>query len=106
MQHLTSQHDLDAALQGPECVLLKHGAHCPISAAARREMDGFTDRNPGVALYALEVTEHRDLSDALAERLAIPHQSPQLILLRDGRAEWHATHFAITARALEDRLAG
>lgn len=106
MRHLTSPHDLDAALAGPEAVLLKHGAHCPISAAARREMAGFAERNPHVALFALEVTEHRELSETLAERLAVPHQSPQLILLRDGAPEWHVTHFAITARALEDRLAG
>jgi len=49
------------------------------------------------------VREDRPLSLAVAERTGVEHQSPQVICLREGRACWHASHTAITARALEEQ---
>ena len=105
MQDLTSEHDLDALLGAPgDVVLLKHGAHCPISAGARDAVGEFTRDHPDVAVYGVEVTGHRALSDRVAERLGVPHQSPQLFVLRDGRATWRAEHFAITPEAIAEHV--
>jgi bacillithiol system protein YtxJ len=106
MHDVTTRDELDAALQAPEAVLLKHGARCPISAAAREALDAFAAERPGVTIYRLEVTEHRALSDAVAERLGVPHESPQAFVLRDGRPAWYAEHFAITADALAGHVGG
>ena len=43
---------------------------------------------------------HRRLSDSAAERFGIRHETPQAILLKDGRPVWNASHFRITADAL------
>ena len=106
MQELTTRDAVDTVLRAPEAVLLKHGASCPISRAARGELQTFTDRQPHVAVYGLEVTEHRDLSDYVAERLGVTHASPQLFVLRDGRPVSRAEHFEISAQRLEQALAG
>jgi bacillithiol system protein YtxJ len=106
MQELTTRDAVDDVLRAPEAVLLKHGAHCPISRAARGELQTFTDRQPDVAVYGLEVTEHRDLSDYVAERLGVVHASPQLFVLRDGQPVSRAEHFEISAQRLEQELAG
>ena len=104
MQDLTTEHEADAAFREPTAVLLKHGAHCPISRAARAELDDFAARRPEVPVYRVEVTEHRALSDALADRLGVEHQSPQAFVLRGGRTEWHAEHFDITADGLDRQV--
>ena len=105
MQEITTRSDMDAVLGASEAILLKHGAHCPISASARKELATFAADHPDAAVALLEVTAHRELSDQVADQLGVPHQSPQALLLRDGEVAWQATHFDITARALEAQLA-
>lgn len=105
MRDLTNDDAPDALLQEPTAVLLKHGMHCPISGAAREELAAFAERHPDVPVYRVEVTEQRAMSDSLAERLGVPHQSPQAFVLRAGEPVWHAAHFAITTHALERQLA-
>jgi bacillithiol system protein YtxJ len=100
MQDLKSPDELAAALATPGAVLLKHGATCGISAAARDALAAFSAEHPGVPVYGVEVTGQRAVSDLVAERLGVPHESPQVFVLRGGRPVWHAAHFAITAEAL------
>ncbi len=104
MKTLTSRSDVDAVLGADEAVLLKHGAHCPISARARDEMAAFEKSRPDVSIAAIEVTEHRDLSQHAAQTLGVEHQSPQLLVIRSGKVTWSAEHHAITAKDLAVRL--
>jgi bacillithiol system protein YtxJ len=106
MQELTTPDELTAALQAPEALLLKHGATCPISAAARRAMETLARTHPDLPIYGVEVTGHRALSDAVGERFATPHESPQLFLVRGGQPVWKAQHFAITPEAVAAQLGG
>lgn len=48
----------------------------------------------------VRVIEERPVSLALAERVAVKHESPQALLIRDGQALWHDSHEAVTAQAL------
>jgi bacillithiol system protein YtxJ len=104
MRDLTSLDAADAAMQEPTAVLLKHGLHCPISGAAREELADFAARHPEVPVYGVEVTGNRALSEELAKRLGVPHQSPQAFVLRGGRPVWYAEHFDITAQDVERQL--
>jgi bacillithiol system protein YtxJ len=101
---MTDTAAIDALLAEPSALLLKHGRSCPISAAARDEIDAFVGRHPDAPVYALEVTEHRALSDDVAQRLGIAHASPQAILLRAGEPVWRAERFDVTADAIERAL--
>ena len=104
MRDVTTMEELEAALAEREVVLLKHGATCPISRAARRELDAFCDANPQARVCGVEVTGRRALSDEIARRLGVRHASPQVFLLRDGAVAWQATHFEISARELMKRM--
>ena len=104
MRDLTSQDDLDALLREPRAVLLKHGASCPISAAARKEVDALAAGPLDTPIYRLEVTGQRALSDDVAERLGVAHESPQVMILRDGRPTWRAEHFEISADGIRREL--
>ncbi|HVE78149.1 MAG TPA: bacillithiol system redox-active protein YtxJ [Gemmatimonadaceae bacterium] len=104
MRDLTSPDELDALLREPEVVLLKHGAHCPISANARDELARLEKSRPDTPVYGVEVTSSRALSNDLAQRLGVRHESPQAFVLREGRVAWKATHLNITAEALGEQL--
>jgi bacillithiol system protein YtxJ len=76
-------------------VIFKHSLTCPISAAANEQMAEF----PGeVAL--VEVQRARELSNEIEKRLGLAHESPQVIVLRNGQVVWNASHFRITADAV------
>lgn len=106
MRNCCSQPDVDALLAAEEVVLLKFGAHCPISARARDELTAFGTAHPDVNVAGIDVTAHRDLAKYTAERLGVAHQSPQVFILRGGKVAWTAVHYSITAQDLEERLGG
>jgi len=82
VRSLTSLAELDALLKEPGPTLLfKHSTRCPISAEALEEMGAF-----GGAFVYLDLIAHRDVSDEIARRLGVRHESPQLILVKAGRA--------------------
>jgi bacillithiol system protein YtxJ len=104
MEPITDKSGFERVTALPAALLLKHGARCPISANARAEVERFTSSNRDVPAFSLEVTEHGDLSRDVAYALGVHHESPQLVLLRDGRPEWHMEHYDISAGDIEERL--
>ena len=72
-------------------IVFKHSNACSISARAYREME----KVDGVNI--LEVQSARDVSRELANRTGVRHETPQVIILRGGKAVWNASHFDVTA---------
>lgn len=80
-------------------VIFKHSLTCPISAAAYEQMAEFDGE---VAL--IEVQRARELSTEIENRLGIAHESPQVIVLRNGQVVWNASHFRVTADAVAEAV--
>jgi bacillithiol system protein YtxJ len=80
-------------------VLFKHSTTCPISSAAYEQMSKVKE---DVSLVVVQ--RARDLSSEIASRTGIRHESPQAIVLRNGQAVWSASHFDITADAVEQAV--
>lgn len=87
-------------------ILYKHSSRCGISLMAREEVELFAAARPDVPIFQLDVAAQRPLSQALAALLGVPHASPQVVLLRDQRSIWSASHFRITAAALRAAASG
>ena len=77
-------------------ILFKHSATCGISARAYREM---TKLEKPIALVTVQ--NARALSSEIESRFAIPHETPQVLIVRDGKLAWSASHFRITADAVK-----
>ncbi len=101
---LESRSDLDDALGRPLAILFKHSPRCGISAAAHHEVERFVEAHPDVPVFRIDVLAARDVSDAVAERFGIVHHSPQVILCRDGRAVWNASHYAVRSDRLAEQV--
>ena len=104
LMHLSDLDMLEAAiaesLERP-VLLFKHSRTCGISCEALDELRTHLERGPVDAGYKMiTVQSPRGVSDTVAERLGIRHETPQAILLRDGEAVWTASHFRITAAEL------
>jgi bacillithiol system protein YtxJ len=87
-------------------VLFKHSPTCGISAHVHYNlMPLVRNLELDADWYLISVRAHRDVSDAIAERLQVWHASPQVIVLRDGAVKWHGSHFGITERSVLRALA-
>ncbi|HSS48947.1 MAG TPA: monothiol bacilliredoxin BrxC family protein, partial [Thermoanaerobaculia bacterium] len=66
------------------------------------ELQCFADESPaGGHLFAvIEIQVARAVSDALAQRTGVRHESPQIFLLRQGQVAWQASHYGINRQAL------
>ena len=80
-------------------IVFKHSNACSISARAYREMEKFEGQ-----VNILEVQSARDVSRELANLTGVRHETPQVIVLRDGKAVWNASHFDVTARDVAKAL--
>src|SRR5688572_19331145 len=112
LTHLSDREMLDAAIAEARelpVMLFKPSRISGISYEALDELHEHVARNaaePGHASNrVITVQTHRRLSDNAAARFGIRHETPQAILLRDGRPVWNASHFRITADALARALA-
>lgn len=84
--------------------LLKHSLSCPISSAAFQEYQKYADLNPNVPTYYLAVQDSRTLSNEIAEKFEIKHESPQAILFSKGVPLWNSSHWDITNESLADAI--
>ncbi|MDF2926837.1 MAG: ral stress protein [Paenibacillaceae bacterium] len=86
-------------------LLLKHSTRCPISAEAYDQFMKHVNKEPVAGMqYALVlVVEQRAISNAVAEELGVKHESPQVLLIKDGQVVWHTSHWRITADALKEQ---
>ena len=82
-------------------IIFKHSRSCGISCEAYDELHAhIADAAVEASYNVITVQSHRGVSDEAAARLGIRHETPQVILLRDGVPVWNASHFRITAGEL------
>jgi bacillithiol system protein YtxJ len=87
-------------------LLFKHSYSCGVSAEALDELLAHLAEKRGDARYAMvTVQTHRDVSNAIAAKLGVRHETPQALLVQDGRVVWSASHFRVNADALAKALA-
>ncbi len=95
----------ETAKEGP-VLIFKHSTTCPISGRAAQRMDKML-RETDEALpkfYMVKVIESRPVSNAIEGMYEVKHESPQILLIKDGKAVWNTSHDEITAEAVLDAL--
>jgi bacillithiol system protein YtxJ len=100
---------LDASASRP-VLLFKHSYACGTSAEALDELIAHLDdqRRLDTDYAVVTVQTHREISNAVSARLGVRHETPQALLIHEGRVVWSASHFRVTAdavaRAIETHL--
>ena len=82
--------------------IFKHSTRCGTSSMALRQFESqFEADNTSVKLYFLDLLSFKDISNEIAIRFQVFHESPQLIVLKDGNTIHHSSHHQIDASLLE-----
>lgn len=99
--YLTSAEQLeeaDSVSREMPVLIYKHSTRCHICSMALSRIERGWDAPDydKVKPYFLDVLKHREVSDAVAQRYGIEHQSPQVLLIRNGKCIYSESHSAIT----------
>ncbi|MEZ4856947.1 MAG: bacillithiol system redox-active protein YtxJ [Gelidibacter sp.] len=83
--------------------IFKHSTRCGISRMVIKQFESDYNLTNNLDLYYLDLLSYRAISNEIANRFDIVHESPQLILIKNGIVVAQASHSAINALEL-DRL--
>jgi len=85
--------------------IFKHSTTCGISRMVLRglEADYDIDANE-LDFYYLDLKAYREISNEIAARFQVWHESPQMILIKNGTAVYNASHSAVNTHGLKERL--
>ena len=104
---LRQHRDLEQLLQRSKIdpvLIFKHSTQCSVSDQAYEEFTRFLENAGDLACGLVLVIENRDISNAIAARLGVRHESPQAIVVKDGKPEWNASHWSITMESLAQAI--
>lgn len=94
--------ELDALLEKSNeqpVVLFKHSTTCPISSGVYNEVS-----RADADINLIVVQRARPVSNAVAERTGIRHETPQALVVKNGAVVYHASHYDVTADDVEKSL--
>jgi bacillithiol system protein YtxJ len=96
---LTDEKQLDdiiAASHQKPAAIYKHSTRCSVSVMVKKSLEQqWRLSDDALPVYYLDLLKFRSVSDQIEKKLYVYHESPQLILIRDGKAVYHASHSEI-----------
>ena len=104
--HLTDEEQLsniiEKSKENPQ-VIFKHSNRCSISSVALHRLQ--RANQPGeIDFYFLDLIRYRSLSNKIAETFKVRHESPQVLLIKDGKCIFHESHLSIYMHEIIDQV--
>ncbi len=85
--------------------IFKHSTRCSISRMALKGFEReYKLSETDAKLYFLDLLEHRDISNGISTKFNVMHQSPQLLLIKNGHCLYHVSHSDIDATDLLSKI--
>lgn len=86
-------------------LIFKHSTRCPVSSMAKTRLErGLTPDN--IDFYYLDLIKHRNISQKIAETFDVNHESPQILLIKNGICIYDESHSGITMDEIVEQTAG
>lgn len=103
---LTSLAQLDEIAQAQSTqVIFKHSTRCPVSSMAKRTVEYNWDELPqDTNVYLLDLIQYRDISNTIAGRWKVEHQSPQVLVVKGEDCVYNASHESINVEDIAKHL--
>ena len=84
-------------------VIFKHSTRCGVSSMAKNRLER-SAAPENVDFYYLDLVRHRNLSNKIAEDFAVSHQSPQVLLIKNGECVYEESHSGIQMDEIEQMV--
>ena len=84
-------------------VIFKHSTRCSISSVAKSRLEKSKTQTE-VSFYYLDLITYRSLSNAVAERFSIEHESPQILVIKGGKCVYDESHMGIRMDEILEKM--
>jgi len=90
--------DIKALSEDVPVMIFKHSTRCSLSSMSldRLLRNWREEDHKNVVPYHLDIIENRELSNQISHEFGVPHQSPQVIVLKNGVSVYDNSHFGIS----------
>jgi bacillithiol system protein YtxJ len=103
--HLTDEEQLKSIISKSQVkpqVIFKHSTRCSISAVALQRLQK-AQQPADIDFYFLDLLAHRHLSNRIAEIFRVHHESPQILLIKNGECIFEESHLSISLDEVLDQ---
>jgi bacillithiol system protein YtxJ len=94
---LTDETGIDTIVQQSKLkpqVIFKHSTRCSISSVALSRLERST-QPAGMDFHFLDLIRYRDISNKIAGQFSVYHESPQVLVIKDGECTYSESHSGI-----------
>ncbi len=95
--------DIKARSKEKPQVIFKHSTRCAVSGIAKSRLER-AEVPANVDFYFLDLIKYRHLSDKVAEDFAVYHESPQVLLIRNGECVYDESHSGISMDEITEAI--
>jgi len=100
LQHIDQIEEIKESSHNKLQLLFKHSTRCVISKMALKNFENDFLLHDVIEAYYLDLIAHRNISNKIADDFGITHQSPQILLIKEGKVVYHESHEGIDANVL------
>lgn len=98
---LKSESDLEniiaaSFLNNSAIAIFKHSTRCSISSVAKNRLESSWDFNEQLPIYYLDLIKFRNISSLIADKFNVQHESPQLLIIKNGESIFNSSHMSIS----------
>lgn len=102
LEHITQIKDIkEESIQQP-IMIFKHSTRCSISAMAwnRLKSNWTAEDSIKIKPYYLDLITYREISEAITQEFNVYHESPQVIIIKEGKATYNSSHMGINYKEI------
>ena len=79
-------------------LIFKHSTRCAISSTVKYRLESFWKNDDNFPTYYLDLIKFRELSDQIANNFSVYHESPQVLVIKDGKCVYNSSHLSISVK--------
>ena len=83
-------------------IIFKHSTRCAVSSMAKNRLE--RSAAPDADFYFLDLIQHRNISGKIAEEFSVYHESPQILLIKNGECVYDESHSGISMDEIADQV--
>jgi bacillithiol system protein YtxJ len=85
-------------------LIFKHSRSCSISNTALNRLERNWNSDQEAKAYLLDLLTYRNISNAIADRFGVQHESPQVLIIEQGKSVYDRSHFDINYQDIKGKL--
>ena len=96
--HLTDEEQIKQIITKSQTraqVIFKHSTRCSISSVALQRLQRVS-QPADIDFYFLDLLSYRNVSNKIVQTFEVPHESPQVLVIRDGQCVYEESHMGIS----------